>query len=94
MELVRQAKTPYEAAQIGRDPKYPKRPDWDVYKNVAMETAVLAKFSQYEVLKELLKSTKNSCIFEHTKNDCYWGDCGDRTGKNKLGLLLMKIRNL
>lgn len=91
-ELVRQAKTPMDAALMGRDPNIPKREDWDEYKDIAMETAVRAKFAQYQILRELLISTDQSQIFEHTKNDCYWGDCGDRTGKNKLGLLLMKLR--
>lgn len=93
MEKVRLAPTPMAAALIGRDPNIPKRADWDQYKDVAMEVGVRAKFAQYEELRILLKSTKQSQIFEHTKNDCYWGDCGDRTGKNKLGLLLMKLRS-
>lgn len=93
MEKVRAAKSPMEAATLGRDPNIPKRADWDEYKDIAMEAAVRAKFSQYPELRELLKSTNKSFIYEHTKNDCYWGDCGDRTGKNKLGLLLMKLRS-
>ncbi len=93
MERVRQAKTPMEAALMGRDPNIPKREDWDTYKDIAMEKAVRAKFAQHEELKVLLKATGTSFIYEHTKNDCYWGDCGDRTGKNKLGLLLMQLRS-
>ena len=77
---------------MGRDPNIPKREDWDTYKDIAMETAVRAKLYQYESLRILLKSTGTTFMYEHTKNDCYWGDCGDRTGKNKLGLLLMKLR--
>ena len=92
-EKVRAAQSPMEAAQIGRDPKFPKREDWDSYKDIAMETAVRAKFSQNEYLKLLLISTNNAVIHEHTKNDCYWGDCGDGSGKDKLGILLMKIRS-
>ncbi len=92
MERVRNAPSPMEAAKMGRDPNIPKRSDWETYKDIAMENAVRAKFSQYPILMSLLKSTNHSVIYEHTKNDCYWGDCGDRTGKNKLGLLLMKLR--
>ncbi len=91
-EWVRQAPSAYEAANRGRDKNIPKRSDWSTYKDIAMEVAVRAKFSQYETLKELLLSTNDSEIFEHTKNDCYWGDCGDRTGQNKLGKLLMLVR--
>ena len=91
-EKVINASTPMEAALIGRDPRFPKRDNWETHKDVAMEIAVRAKFSQYPVLQDLLQSTNKSLIFEHTKNDCYWGDCLDRSGKNKLGILLMKVR--
>lgn len=92
-EWVRAADTPYEAAKRGRDPKFAKRADWKEIKDSVMEVAVVAKFTQYETLKELLLLTNKSEIFEHTKNDCYWGDCLDRSGQNKLGKLLMRIRN-
>ncbi|XGC79576.1 NADAR family protein [Bdellovibrio bacteriovorus] len=92
IEWVRAAATPYEAAQRGRDKNIPKRADWEQRKDEFMEKAVWDKFSRYPELKELLLSTGNARIYEHTTNDCYWGDCGDRTGKNKLGLLLEKIR--
>lgn len=89
---VRAAPTPMEAAIRGRDPEIPKRKDWDLKKDEIMEKTVSDKFNRYTCLKKLLLSTGQAKIFEHTKNDCYWGDCGDRTGKNKLGLLLEKIR--
>ncbi len=92
IERVRSATTPYEAALLGRDPKLPKRDDWNEIKDEVMGRAVAAKFEQYIVLQKLLLHTKESLIYEHTKLDCYWGDCGDRSGKNKLGLMLMKIR--
>ena len=93
MEKVRAAPTPMAAALLGRDPNIPKRADWDTYKDIAMEVAVRAKFSQNQYLQLLLLSTNEAVIHEHTKNDCYWGDCGDGTGKDKLGILLMKIRS-
>lgn len=93
MERVRAAETPMAAAILGRDPNIPKRPDWDTYKDIAMEVAVRAKFSQNQYLQLLLLSTNEAVIHEHTKSDCYWGDCGDGTGKDKLGILLMKLRS-
>lgn len=93
IEWVRLASSPYEAAMRGRDKNIPKRHDWDEVKDQIMEIAVYKKFESYQILRDLLLSTNESRIFEHTTNDCYWGDCGDRTGKNKLGLLLMTIRN-
>lgn len=91
-ERVRNAASPFLAAQIGRDPNLPMRDDWDDVKDGVMLVALRAKFSQYNVLRELLLSTNNTHIYEHTKNDCYWADCGDRTGLNKLGEQLMLIR--
>lgn len=92
-EWVREAPTPYEAALRGRDKSLAKIPDWEQRKDEFMEKAVLDKFTRYPELTQLLLSTGEAQIFEHTVNDCYWGDCGDRSGKNKLGLLLMKIRS-
>lgn len=92
-EKVRAAETPYLAAQIGRDPQLPMREDWDEVKDGVMLIALHAKFGQYKVLQDLLLSTNNTHIYEHTKNDCYWADCGDRTGKNMLGQQLMLIRD-
>ena len=91
-EWVRAAKKPYEAAQRGRDKSKPKRKDWKQAKDAIMEKALVAKFSQYPQLQELLLSTGDAVLYEHTKNDCYWGDCGNRKGKNKLGKALMAIR--
>lgn len=92
MAWVQEAPTPMEAALRGRDKNIPKRPDWEERKDEFMEKAVWDKFTRYPELKKLLLSTGNARLFEHTKNDCYWGDCEDRSGKNKLGLLLEKIR--
>ena len=50
------------------------------------------KFSQNpEIAKELL-ATGDALLIEHTRNDDYWTDGGDGSGKNKLGLLLMQVR--
>ena len=39
-------------------------------------------------------STRDAILIEHTRNDSYWGDGGDGTGKNRLGFCLMKVRDL
>jgi ribA/ribD-fused uncharacterized protein len=57
-----------------------------------MHDALQAKLTQHEELKKLLIETKDKILIEHTENDSYWGDGGDGTGKNKLGKLLMKVR--
>jgi N-glycosidase YbiA len=53
---------------------------------------VRAKFRQHDELRELLLSTGDEEIVEHTTNDAYWADGGDGGGLNMLGKILMEIR--
>ena len=91
-EILR-AKTPGEAARKGRDRKRKLRRNWESVKESVMFDAVMAKFTQHETLKVLLKSTGDAKLVEHTSNDSYWGDGGDGKGKNRLGFILMKVRD-
>ena len=66
--------------------------DWDLIKDYIMYKAVYAKFSQNKNLKKLLLDTEPRVLYESTKTDKYWGIGKDGDGMNKLGQLLMKIR--
>ena len=91
-KMILAAKTPLEAARLGRSHGYPLRKGWDGMKDAVMLDIVRAKVRQHEEIKELLLSTGNAVLVEHTENDSYWGDGGDGSGKNRLGKILMKIR--
>jgi ribA/ribD-fused uncharacterized protein len=91
-EAVRYCNMPSDAAQMGRDRSLPLRADWEQVKDSIMEEVLYAKFSQSEELKEVLLSTGDAELVEHTVNDSYWGDGGNGSGKNMLGKLLMKTR--
>jgi N-glycosidase YbiA len=91
-EEVRLAKSPMIAARMGRSRKRPLRKDWESVKDSIMLEAVLAKFTQHAELREILLATGDATIVEHTKNDAYWGDGGDGHGKNRLGQILMQVR--
>jgi ribA/ribD-fused uncharacterized protein len=91
-EAIRQAKSPMIAARLGRTRAHPLRPDWETVKDNIMREALGAKFTQHPNLKSLLLSTGEVELVEHTKNDAYWADGGDGTGKNRLGQLLMELR--
>lgn len=93
-EELRGAVTPMIAAQMGRERIRPLRHDWDAVKDNIMREALYAKFTQHSDLKEKLLETKDATLVEHTGNDSYWGDGGDGTGKNMLGILLMEIREV
>lgn len=90
---IRTASSPMLAAQLGRDRKQKLRKDWESAKVNVMRTALLAKFTQHSDLQELLFSTNDCKLVEHTANDSFWGDGGNGKGKNMLGRLLMQIRD-
>jgi len=89
---VRKAYSAGEAARIGRDRSNPLRKDWEAVKDNVMRKAVYAKFTQHDDLRELLLSTGDRKLVEHTERDSYWGDGGDGSGKNMLGVILMETR--
>jgi ribA/ribD-fused uncharacterized protein len=80
------------AAHLGRSRKFPLRRDWESVKEDIMRQALRAKFTQHPELRELLLATGDAKLVEHTNNDRYWGDGGDGSGRNRLGLLLMELR--
>lgn len=91
-EAVRLTTSPAAAAYVGRDRTLPLRKDWEQVKDDIMREVVRAKFTQHPPLRELLISTGDAILVEHTANDFYWGDGGDGSGKNMLGKILMEIR--
>ncbi len=91
-EEIRREKSPMIAARLGRSRKKSLRRDWESVKVEVMRKAVLAKFTQHTELRELLLSTGDAKLIEHTENDAYWGDGGDGRGKNRLGEILMWVR--
>ncbi|MCA1789182.1 MAG: NADAR family protein, partial [Thioalkalivibrio sp.] len=68
------------------------RPDWPAVKESVMLEGLRAKFAQHPDLAERLLHSGDRLLVEHTRNDTYWGDGGDGTGKNRLGYLLMQVR--
>jgi ribA/ribD-fused uncharacterized protein len=92
-KIVRDAKGPKGAANEGRDKKKPLRADWEQVKEEVMYTALKAKFSQHLKCREILLSTDDALIVEDSPYDYYWGWGKSHTGKNRLGILLMKLRN-
>ena len=82
-----------EVIRIASNPKLRVRRDWYKVKIGVMQTAVRTKFTQITDLKKLLLNTGDAELIEHTADDSYWGDGGDGSGKNMLGMILMDIRD-
>ncbi|WP_299674626.1 NADAR family protein [uncultured Dokdonia sp.] len=92
-EKIRKSASPMKAAEMGRSRKVKIKKNWDNKKDNAMYDVIYAKFTQHEELKSILISTNDAILIEHTENDSYWGDGGNGTGKNRLGKILMKVRD-
>lgn len=91
-EKIRKAPSPMKAAELGRTRKVRMRKNWDNMRDNVMYEALQAKFTQHLDLQKLLLETEDKELIEHTENDDYWGDGGDGKGTNRLGKLLMRLR--
>lgn len=59
-----------------------------------MFAALLAKFSQHPASLNVILETKNAFLVSHSKKDSYWGDGHSADGLNRLGVLLMEVRQM
>jgi N-glycosidase YbiA len=91
-EAVRRAKTPKQAAEMGRDRKRPLRADWEQVKDDVMREAVRQKFRTHKDIRQVLLDTGDEELIENAPGDYYWGCGADGSGKNMLGKLLMEVR--
>jgi N-glycosidase YbiA len=92
-KVISEIKTPFQAKEIAKSGIYPRRYDWFDVKFDIMMKAVTTKFNQHEELRDILVSTGNAILKEHTKLDHYWADGGDGSGRNRLGEALMIVRS-
>ena len=94
LEKVRQTKRPKDAATMGRDRALPLRSDWNQVKDNVMRKAVLQKFTAHTDIREILLSTGNQVLVENSPIDYYWGCGKDGSGQNKLGQILVEVREI
>ena len=95
-QAIAKAETPGKAKRLGR--AVTLRPDWESVKDEIMYEACKAKFTSSFYLTLALLATGNRELIEGTTwHDNEWGNCTcekckDIEGKNKLGKILMRIR--
>ncbi|MER6198781.1 NADAR family protein [Streptomyces sp. NPDC001586] len=92
-DLIRRARTPLRAAELGRDASTPLRRDWERVKDDAMRRAVETKFRAHADIRAILLSTRDEEIVEDTTTDHYWGRGRTGNGKNMLGRILVRTRS-
>jgi N-glycosidase YbiA len=94
LEQVRSVSTPKDAAVLGRKRSSPLRSDWEQVKDEIMFKAVSCKFQVHLDIREILLGTGDEEIVENAPHDYYWGCGKDGTGRNQLGLTLMRVREI
>jgi len=90
--FIQKAKTPIQAKKIADSYQGEIIVDWDEKKENVMYKALNLKFSQHQNLKKQLLETQQRWIIENSPKDLYWGSGPNNEGKNRLGHLLMKLR--
>ena len=80
---------PSEAKKLGRKVKL--RSDWEQVKDQIMYELVFKKFSTAELWYQLNTTANEELVEGNWWNDRYWGVCRG-TGENKLGKILMRVR--
>lgn len=93
-ERIRNAKTPKEASDLGKSREFKIRDDWDDVKDGIMFKGLIKKFDTHQQLKDMLIFTGNSLLVENSPYDRYWGIGKNGDGYNKLGVFLMRIREM
>ncbi|CAG8658724.1 6603_t:CDS:2 [Ambispora leptoticha] len=93
-ERIRRCRSPREALNMARRHQEYVDPKWQERNVDAMLWVVKQKFFQHRILAQYLLETGDLKLVEHTELDKFWGDGGDGTGQNKLGKVLMKVREL
>jgi ribA/ribD-fused uncharacterized protein len=90
-EAIRVAPTPARAKQLGASKDYEIRDDWQKIREPIMLEALRAKFKQNAGLLQQLKDTGARPLVE-AGPDAFWGEGRLKNGKNRLGKLLMQVR--
>jgi len=101
---ILKAKTPKAAKALGKKVKNFVTEVWDSKRDEIMEKAMRAKFVQHPELRKELQATGDKLIGEADPRDTYWGigtsmdlekakSPSKWRGQNKLGKILMALRN-
>ena len=91
-DKIRIAETPKKAKTLGRSRNHPLRSDWEDVKEQLMLDALFAKFRAHDEIRLRLLATGEEELVENAPADYYWGCGRSGTGKNRLGVLLMEVR--
>lgn len=89
--------TPGQAKRMGR--RVALRSDWESVKEDVMFLGLCLKFADEQLANQLLETGDEELVEGTTWHDNEWGNCScskcaNIEGKNKLGKLLMRVRDM
>lgn len=94
-EFIRSQPNAFMAAKEGRDTSRIIKPNWESeLREPVMHDVNWCKYTQNSPLMDLLLSTDERELIELSMRDNYWGTRYDRSGRNRLGILLMYLRDV
>ena len=94
---IANCRTPGQAKRMGR--RIALRPDWEDIKESVMLEGLCLKFADEQLADWLLETGDEELVEGTTWHDNEWGNCScpkcaHIEGKNKLGRLLMQVRDM
>lgn len=90
-EKVRLAKTPASAKSLGK--RVTLRKNWNYVRTSVMKEVLLVKFANPELKEKLLATGTAKLVEANSWNDTFWGTTLGGRGENRLGKILMQIRD-
>jgi hypothetical protein len=90
---IRRASTPQKAKDLGRDDDHEEREDFRENKDEIVLAGLRAKFEQNEEPMSLLMVSGDAEIVDVNPRDKYWGLGKAGDGQNRLGELIMQLRD-
>jgi hypothetical protein len=93
-ETIRLSKSAISAKKLGKSTQYAVRPDWSSHRDEVMAAALHEKFGvNHPELRDTLLGTGDAILQKASPGDNYWGTGKTGKGQNKMGTILMEVRN-
>ncbi|CCW71246.1 unnamed protein product [Phytomonas sp. Hart1] len=94
-QRIQRATTTWELDRLVKEAeaKGHQRAQWNRIKLDVMLLGTYFKFKQNEEPRKILLGTEQGVLVDHTVKDDFWGDNGNGTGKNLMGVTLMVVRD-
>ena len=92
VERIRRTNTALKARKAGQNRSLTLRSDWETVREEFMRAAVGAKFGQNRALRTRLLATGDEELVHGSSRDAFWGRSRDGVGENRLGVILMELR--